>query len=76
MSKVSGIQNVFNAGELSPFLDARSDLSKYGNGLTICENFIPFVQGSLQRRPGTRFVARVKDSTKATRMLEFEFNIT
>ena len=76
MAKVSGIQNVFNAGELSPILDARSDLSKYANGLTICENFIPFVQGSVQRRPGLRFVARVKDSTKATRLLEFEFSTT
>ena len=74
MAKAHLIQNTFNAGELSPLLDGRSDLSKYANGADTLENFIPMVQGGLQRRPGSVYVAEVKDSSKSTRLVEFEFS--
>lgn len=76
MPKAHYIQNVFNAGQLSPLMAARSDLSKYANGAENLTNFIPVVQGGLQRRPGTKFAAEVKDSSKATRLIEFEFSVT
>ena len=34
-----------------------------------------FPQGGATRRYGTRFVCEVKDSTKVTRLIPFEFNI-
>ena len=66
--------NNFNAGELSPLLSAREDLQKYQNGASIMENMIPLPQGGAQKRPGTKFIAEVKTSSLATRLLPFEFS--
>ena len=73
MSKASPIQNAFNAGELSPTLEGRTDLAKYAAGCSTLENFFPLVPGAARKRSGTRFVKEVKDSTKATRLIPFEF---
>lgn len=74
MARVDGIQNSFNAGELSPRVYGRVDLDKYGNGLRVCLNFIPVVQGPAERRPGSRFVGEVKNSLKRTRLIPFQFS--
>ena len=76
MPKASPILQAFNGGELSPFMDGRTDHKKYFTGCKVLENFIPHVQGAAERRPGTRFVAPVKDSAKATRIVRFEFSVT
>ena len=76
MSKASPIQTSFNGGELSPTLEGRVDLSKYANGCSKMENFIPLVQGGARKRSGTRFVNPVKDSSKKTRLIPFEFSTT
>lgn len=52
----ASLKVAWNAGELSPLLDGRSDLAKYHQGCSILENFIPTVHGPVYRRPGTRFV--------------------
>ena len=64
----------FNAGELTPLLDAREDLAKYQNGASIMENVIPIPQGGAQKRPGTKYIAEVKTSSLTTRILPFEFS--
>lgn len=74
MAKASPIQNSFNAGELSPQLKGRADLEKYKNGCDILENFLPQIFGPAQKRPGTRFVIETKDSSKASRLIPFEFS--
>ncbi len=75
MPKASPIQNSFNAGELSPQLKGRVDLKdKYANGCETLENFLPQVHGPAKKRPGTRFVREVKDSSKSVRLLPFEYN--
>jgi len=74
--RVSPAVSNFNAGELGATLEGRVDLAKYQNGLKRCENFIPLVQGALQRRGGTRFVAEVKDSADRTWTARFEFSAT
>lgn len=76
MAKASPIQSSFNAGELSPTLEGRVDLGKYGNGVNRCENFIPMIQGPARRRSGTKFVEEVKDSADRTWLLRFEFSET
>lgn len=46
----------FNAGEITPEMDARSDVDKYGQGCRVLENAIPTVPGGVIRAPGTKFV--------------------
>jgi len=74
MVKAFDVHFSLNGGELSPLLWARLDLQKYTTGLARCANFIPLVQGGVTRRPGTRFVHEVKDSTKKVRLVPFVFN--
>lgn len=76
MPKASPIYCQLNAGELSPYLEGRVDVGKYPNGLQICENFIPLVQGPAQRRAGTRNVASVKDHADRTWLVPFVFSAT
>lgn len=70
------IQNSFTAGELSPRLTARSDIDKFGMGLSKMENFIPFVQGGATRRPGTEYLNEVKDSSLDTVLIPFTVSRT
>jgi len=72
--KASPIQTSFNAGELSPQLKGRPDLDKYKNGCEVMENFIPQIHGPAEKRPGTRFVTEVKDSSKIAKLIPFQFN--
>ncbi len=71
MPKAAPQQVSFDAGELSPLLGARVDLSKYPNGCKVMENFIATVQGPAIRRGGKRFVAPIKDSAKQAWLLPF-----
>ena len=64
----------FNAGELSPLLDGRSDLEKYYFGARIYENFIPLPYGPAERRPGTYFVTELKDNSKKARLIPFQYS--
>ena len=65
MTRVSRIQTALNAGELSPLLYGRPDMSKYGAGLRRSENFLPLVQGPIRRRGGLRYVGRTKNDGKS-----------
>lgn len=57
----SHTQYAFNAGELSPYMIARADVDRYGYGARTMHNFIPMLQGPARKRPGTRFVADVRE---------------
>lgn len=74
--KVSPGQNSFNWGEFSPHMYGQVKFERYDNALAVCENFVPLIQGPITRRPGTYFVSEVKDSTKKTRLVRFEFSTT
>lgn len=50
----------FNAGELSPKIDARADIEKYPSGCRTLENMIPTIYGDAERRPGTEFIHEAK----------------
>ena len=73
---VHPFQTNFTAGELSPKLAGHIDFDKYSNGVETLENMTTFPQGGVTRRAGSRFVAEVKDSSKSTRLIPFEFNVT
>lgn len=61
---------------MSPLLYGRVDVERYKQSLATCQNYIPTIQGGLPRRPGTVFVAEVKDSSKKVRLERFEFSTT
>jgi hypothetical protein len=68
------IQTNFTAGEVSPYLRGRTDFKGYFNGVETLKNFVVLPQGGAMRRSGTRFIAEVKDSTKAVILKRFEFS--
>ena len=74
MVRLSTIQTNFTAGELSPLLYARTDLAKYTNGAKKLLNAVVQPHGGVTRRPGTRFVAKVKNSNKQVRLAPFRFS--
>jgi len=65
------IQNNLNAGELSPEVDARTDVQKYYNGVSKASNVLPFVQGGVIKRPGGKFIAKAKG---ACNLIPFSFS--
>jgi len=74
MARANATITNFLTGELSPYLMGRTDTERYQNALKTCENFVVKPHGGVQRRPGTQFVAEVKDSSKKVRLIRFEFN--
>lgn len=64
----------FNAGELSPYLESRTNLDKYRNGCKTLENFIITPYGPANRRAGLEFRGEAKVS--ATRCRLYGFNAT
>ena len=76
MVRAAPIFTNFTAGELSPRLEGRVDLAKYVNGCKALENMIVQKHGPASRRGGFYYSAEVKDSTKKTRILPFEFSAT
>lgn len=64
----------FTAGQLSPKLDGRTDLTKYYNGAKTLNNFTIQPHGGATRRPGTVFIHEVKDSSQEVRLIPFEFS--
>ena len=66
--------NSFVSGEFSAKLDGRQDFPKYNTSCKVLENFLVAPQGAAQRRVGTQFIDEVKDSSKKTRLIPFEFS--
>ncbi len=63
----------FNAGELSPLMDGRTDQEKYFSGAKTMQNFLPTVAGPAVRRAGTRFINPTKASGFA-QLVPFTFS--
>ena len=76
MARTKYIQTNFTAGEISPRLDSRIDLSKYQNGAKSIQNFTVLPHGGLQRRGGSQFILQTKNSNDKIRLVSFEFSIT
>ena len=74
MARVQALLEAFNAGEVSEKLSTRLSFEKYPLACATLKNAVPLVQGAFTRRPGTRYVAAVKDETAKSRLLRFEFN--
>ena len=66
----------FTAGQLSPRMEGRTDFQKYFSSGKTINNFVVQPHGPVTRRPGTHYVAEVKDSSKDTRLIPFSFSTT
>lgn len=66
----------FNAGELSPLIDARSDTKKYSSGCRTMRNMIPRIYGCAERRPGTKYIASSKNSSEVAKIISFQYSDT
>jgi len=67
------LQSNYSAGELSPLMRGRAEFQRYQRGARRIENFLVLLQGGLQKRPGTRYVATAKYATRPTRLTDFIF---
>jgi hypothetical protein len=67
-------QLAFNGGEISPELQGRIDLAKYGTGVNYALNFILRDYGGMERRPGLGYVASAKNASEGGRLFPFIFN--
>lgn len=74
MARTNPYLSAFNAGEFSPRMAARVRFEQYDNAASLMENVILMPQGGFQRRPGTRYIAGVKDHTAETALLPFQFS--
>lgn len=63
-----------SGGEIAPALYARTDVSKYTTGLRTLRNNYVLKHGGAANRSGSNFVCEAKDSSKAIRLVPFEFN--
>ena len=66
----------FTAGEVSPRMEGRVTLDTYREGLSDMTNLLVLPQGGVTRRPGTEFLGEIKDSSKAARLIPFQFKTT
>ena len=67
----------FNAGEVSPFIDARTSLEKYRSACRTLENFQILPYGGVIRRPGTEFRGAAKNpAIGEVRLIGFNFSTT
>jgi hypothetical protein len=63
----------FNAGQLSPELNARIDVNKYDNGFKEGLNVVVSPRGSVAVRPGLLYKHPIKNPDGKVRLLRFEF---
>jgi hypothetical protein len=66
----------FGGGEFSPKMRGRADIARYHSACSVLENFLTLEQGPIQTRPGTKYVAEVKNSTARVRMIPFRVSET
>ena len=76
MPKSTSVTSNFTSGEWSPKSRGRFDLDKYPNGAKKVENFLINQLGGGMFRPGTRFIAETKDSSKESRLIPFQYSAT
>ena len=69
------LQTSFSGGEQSPEMFGNVVDPKLRSGAQTIRNFVCRPSGAVQRRPGTRYVGEVGDSTKKVRLIPFNYSI-
>jgi hypothetical protein len=80
MPRFVDIQTNFSTGELDPLLRSRVDLAQYNNALAKATNVVIQPQGGMRRRPGTKYMAELPNTSTASaangvRLVPFEFSV-
>ena len=65
------IQNSFNAGEISPLMEGRTDFPRYANSAFTLENWIIHTQGGVSRRWGLKYIAAAKSASSKAALIPF-----
>jgi hypothetical protein len=65
------IQSDFSGGEISSRMAMRADLEQYHRSLLDMTNFMPTLQGSAERTPGSRFVLDLGQSDENLRIIPY-----
>lgn len=81
MARFVDLQTNFSTGELDPLLRSRIDLQQYNNALAKATNVVIQPQGGLKRRPGTKHIFELPNSStpsaaNGVRLVPFEFSVT
>jgi hypothetical protein len=81
MARFTNIMTNFSTGELDPLLRSRVDLDQYNNALAKATNVLIQPQGGLRRRPGTKHILELPNSStpsagNGVRMVSFQFSVT
>lgn len=66
----------YTSGELSPSLWGRSDFKQYPLAVAKLQNMIPTQTGAVVKRPGTKNILQVKDSSKPARLIPMNISQT
>jgi hypothetical protein len=80
MARFIDFQTNFSTGELDPLLRARVDIPQYANALAKATNVIVQPQGGVRRRPGTKHIFELPNSStpsaaNGVRLIAFEFSV-
>lgn len=67
-------QSKFRSGEISSSLYGDTSLPSFAAALKVCKSWLPIPQGALVKRPGTKYIAAVKDSSYSPRLMRFKFS--
>jgi hypothetical protein len=73
MAKVANYQSNFTGGELSPRLDGRVDVTKFKNGLRVCENMTVLPHGGARKRSGSQFILQ-QPTAEDVVLVPFQYN--
>ena len=81
MARFTNIITNFSTGELDPLLRSRVDLDQYNNALAKATNVLIQPQGGLRRRPGTKHILELPNSStpsagNGVRLVSFQFSVT
>ena len=81
MPRFVDIQSNFSTGELDPLLRSRVELDQYNNALAKATNVLIQPQGGLRRRPGTKHILELPNSStpsagNGVRLVPFQFSVT
>lgn len=80
MARFTNIMTNFSTGELDPLLRSRVDLDQYNNALAKATNVLIQPQGGLRRRPGTKHILELPNSStpsagNGVRLVAFQFSV-
>lgn len=73
---IHSLQSSFNAGELTPLLDARVSVEKYANGCRRLKNAVVSVHGPVTKRPGMEHLGLAYTNAVPFRLIGLNFSAT